>query len=83
MPEIPLKSEELIFEASNRRKNGTPGVSTFGRRVIPDTLINLEDSGDFIANDESVLAFALCIEDHTALQPLNYLVNPKQTDGGT
>ena len=45
MPEVPLNSEQRLYEGSIRRRGNQP------KRSIPDTLINLEDSGDFIQED--------------------------------
>ena len=46
MPSIKLNSEQMIYA------NHSDLAATVKRRIIPDTLINLEDSQDFIQDHE-------------------------------
>ena len=46
MPPVKLNSEQMIYA------NQSDLAASVKRRIIPDTLINLEDSQDFIQDHE-------------------------------
>ena len=74
MPVAPIKSEQRIYRAHNSRKSGIASISGVSKRVIPETLINLEDSGDFMGYDDT---FLLVVQDPQISHTF------AQVDGGT